>query len=68
MGDRFDLQRIGDHHALHEKRQHPRHGHAVAGRLNRHLVRRQKALAEALQRRARHVDPACMPAAGRLPR
>jgi hypothetical protein len=38
VGDRLHLQRIGDHHALHERRQDPRHRHAVAGGLDHHLV------------------------------
>ena len=59
--DRLHLQRIGDHHALHERRQDPRHRHAVAGGLDHHLVGGQKLLAETFQRRTRHVDPAHMP-------
>jgi hypothetical protein len=61
MGDRLDLQRIGNHHPRHIRRQNPRHGHAVAGRLDHHFVGGPKALAEAFQRRARHVDPASIP-------
>src|ERR1700722_10218498 len=57
--DGFHLERVGDHHALHEWRQHPRHGHAVAGRLDHHLIRCQKAFAEAFQCRSSHIDTTC---------
>ena len=40
MGDHLHLQRVGDDHPLHERRQHPRNRHAVACRLNHHLIRR----------------------------
>ncbi len=34
MGDRFHLERIGNHHSLYMGRQNPGHRHAAAGRLN----------------------------------
>jgi hypothetical protein len=60
MGDRLHLKRVGDHYSLHKGRQNARHCHAVAGRFDHHLVRRQKALAEAFQCCSGHVDPATM--------
>jgi hypothetical protein len=38
MRDRLHLQRIGDHHPLHKRRQNARDCHAIPGRLDHHLV------------------------------
>jgi hypothetical protein len=61
MRDRLHLQRIGDHHPRHERRQHARHRHAVARRLGHDRIGRTQALAEAFQRCPGHIDPAGMP-------
>lgn len=67
MGDCFHLERIGNHHPFHMGRQNPGHRHAVAGRLDHHLVRLLQLPAEALKGRARHLDPAFMPGQTVLP-
>jgi len=67
MGDRFHLQGVGDHHTLHMGRQNPGHRHAVAGRLDHHLVRLLQLPAEPLQGRAGHLDPAFVPGQTILP-
>ena len=61
MGDGLHLKRVGDHHPRHEGRLNPRHRHGVAGGLDDDLVRGLEALAEALQRRAGHLDPPGVP-------
>ena len=58
LGDRLDLQRIGDNYPRHEWRQRARHPHAVGGRLDHHLITWQQALAKSLQCGARHINPA----------
>ena len=58
MGDRLDMQRIGDDDARHEGRENPHHGHRVARRFDDHLIACVQSLAEPFQRRARHVDAA----------
>ena len=67
MGDRLHLQRVGDDHPRHERRQHARDCHAVACCFNDHLIRRLKPLAEAFQPRAGHIDPTGMPKHAALP-
>jgi Transposase, Mutator family len=65
--DRLHLQRIGDNHPRHERRQHSRHPHAVGGRLDHNLITGQQALAKSLQRGPRHIyaartsEPAVFP-------
>ncbi len=59
--DRFHLQRVGDYDPMNKGRQHPRHRHAVAGRIDRHLIRRPRSSAEPLQRGAGHANAASRP-------
>ena len=61
MCNRSDLQRIRNHHAFYERRQHPSNRHAIAGCLDHYLIGSQKGFAETFQRRPSHVDPARMP-------
>jgi len=56
MGDRLDLQRVGDDHPSDIWREHADHCHRVAGRLDDDLVLFAEAAAERRQSRARHVD------------
>ena len=56
MGDRLDLQRVGDDHPSDIGREHADHCHRVAGRLDDDLVLFAEAAAERRQSRARHVD------------
>jgi len=58
LGDRFDLQRIGDDHPRHEWGQHPGHAHTVGSCLDHHLIACQQALAKSLQCGQRHVNAA----------
>jgi len=67
MGDRFHLERIGNHHPIHMGRQNPGHRHAVSGRLYHHLIRLLQLPAEPLQGRAGHIDPTFMPGQTVLP-
>ena len=60
LGDRLHLQRIGDNHPRHERRQHSRDRHAVGGRFDHHLITGQQGLAKSLQRSPRHIDAARM--------
>lgn len=66
LGDRLHLQRIGDNHPCHERRQNPRH-HAVGGRFDHHLITGQQGLAKSLQRSPRHIDAARMSEPAILP-
>ena len=61
MGDRLDLQGVGDDHPCNEPRQYARDRHAVPGSLNHHLVRCGEAIAQTLERRSSHVDPTGVP-------
>ena len=60
LGDRLHLQRIGDDDSRHKGRQHARHRHAVAGRLDHHFINRPEALAQSFEGGPGHVDPAGM--------
>lgn len=60
MRDRLYLERIGDHHPFHVRRQNPRHRHAISGRFDHDLISLLKLPAEPLQGRAGHLDPALM--------
>jgi hypothetical protein len=57
VSNRLHLQWIGDDHPSHERRQHARNRHAVAGGLDDHLVRWQKTRAQAFKPSPSHVDP-----------
>jgi hypothetical protein len=56
VGDRLDLQRVGDDHALDIGGQHTNHRHRVAGRLDDDLVVLAEATAKALKPAAGHAD------------
>ncbi|MGY4592776.1 hypothetical protein ACVWXL_000522 [Bradyrhizobium sp. GM22.5] len=68
LGDRLHLQRIGDNHPCHERCQNPRYRHAVAGRLDHHLITGQQGLAKSLQRSPRHINAARMSEPAILPK
>ena len=61
MRDRLHLDRIGNHHPSHERRQHTGHRHAVASRLDHDLVGRLQLFAKPLQPRSGHIDPTRVP-------
>ena len=61
LRDRLHLQRIRDDHPRHKGGQHARNRHAVAGRLDHHLIGRPQVLAQPFERSSGHIDPADMP-------
>ena len=61
MGDRLDLQGVGDDHPRNEPRQYARDRHAVPGGFDHHLVGWAEAIAQTLERRPSHVDPTGVP-------
>ena len=63
----FTCMGLGDHHPRDKRGQHTRNGHGVARRFDHHLVRLQEGLAQALRRRAGHIDPASPPEFAVLP-
>src|ERR1700758_4465842 len=60
LSDRLHLQWIGDNHPRHEWRQHPRHRHAISGRLDHHFIGRPQTLAHPFKGSPGHVDPTGM--------
>ena len=56
--DRLYLERIGNDHPRHERRQHPRHRHAVGGRFDDYLIACQQGFAKSFQRGPRHINAA----------
>jgi hypothetical protein len=56
VGDRLDLQRVGDDHPRHIGRQDMNHRHGIAGRLDDDLVLLTKAATEPFQPGPGHAD------------